>query len=59
MHFVLGTQAADAITNASGVAGVSLDLKQKPGDYLLSASYAGDAKYVASSTPAMTFRVGK
>jgi PKD domain/Bacterial Ig-like domain (group 3) len=59
VHFDLGTQAADAVTNASGVASVSLDLKQKPGDYPLSASYAADAKYLGSTTPAMTFTVGK
>jgi PKD domain/Bacterial Ig-like domain (group 3) len=58
VHFVLGTQTADAVTNSSGVASVSLDLKQKPSDYALSASYGGDAKYLASSTPAMTFHIG-
>jgi PKD repeat protein len=46
VHFILGSQTADAITDASGVARVSLDLKQKPGDYTLSASYATDTKYL-------------
>jgi hypothetical protein len=59
VHFVVGSQTADAITDASGVASVSLDLKQKPGDYGLSASYGGDGKYIASATPALTFSVGK
>ena len=59
VHFILGSQTADAVTDASGVASVSLDLKQKPGDYALSASYATDTKYLGSSTPAMTFHVGK
>jgi hypothetical protein len=59
VHFMLGAQNADAVTNASGVASVSLDLKQKPGDYPLSASFATDAKYLASSTPTLTFHVGK
>jgi hypothetical protein len=58
VHFVVGTQTADAMTNASGVASVSLALKQKPGNYALSASFATDGKYLGSSTPAMTFRVG-
>jgi hypothetical protein len=59
VHFILGSQTADAVTDASGVASVSLDLKQKPGDYALSASYVTDTKYLGSSTPAMTFHVGK
>jgi hypothetical protein len=59
VHFILGAQTADAVTDASGVASVSLDLKQKPGDYPLSASFATDAKYLASSTPTLTFHVGK
>ena len=59
VHFSLGSQTADAITDASGVARVSLDLKQKPGDYTLSASYATDTKYLGSSTPVTTFHVGK
>lgn len=58
VHFVLGTQTADAVTDASGTASVSLDLKQKPDTYPLSASFATDPKYLGSSTPAMTFQVG-
>jgi PKD domain/Bacterial Ig-like domain (group 3) len=58
VQFVLGSQNASAVTNSAGDASVSLDLKQKPDDYPLSASYAGDAKYVGSATPAMTFTIG-
>ncbi len=59
VHFVLGSQTVDAMTDSSGLASISLDLKQKPGDYALSASFATDGMYLGSSTPALTFHVGK
>jgi PKD repeat protein len=57
VHFTVGAQSADASTNASGVATVTIKLNQKKGSYSLGVSFAGDAKYVASSTSG-TFTIG-
>src|SRR5262249_21975501 len=57
VHFTLGGQSADASTNASGVATVTIKLNQKKAGYPLGVSFAGDSKYVASSSSG-TFTIG-
>jgi hypothetical protein len=47
--FTLGTETASATTNSSGVASVMLGLNQKHGTYTVTASFAGDAKYVGDA----------
>ena len=53
ISFQLGSQSASAVTNASGVASISLKLNQKNGTYTVSATYAADGadgpKYIGSS----------
>ncbi len=49
VQFTLGTQTISATTNSSGVAGATIKLNQKHGNYTVSASYGGDGKYIASS----------
>jgi Bacterial Ig-like domain (group 1) len=39
IQFQLGTQSASAVSNASGIASVSLKLNQKNGTYTVSATY--------------------
>jgi hypothetical protein len=48
--FTVGTQSVSANTNASGLATATLKLTQKHGDYTVSSSFAGNAKYLASSS---------
>jgi PKD repeat protein len=55
--FTLGTQTATATTSASGVASVMLKLSQKQGTYTVTASFAGDAKYIGDSN-SRTFTIG-
>jgi len=55
--FTLGAQTISAMTNGSGVASVPLKLNQKHGSYTVSAAFAGDSKYVGSST-SQTFTLG-
>jgi hypothetical protein len=50
--FTLGTQGGSDLTDGSGIAGLSLKLKQKVGDYTVSANFAGDAWYFGSSDSA-------
>ncbi len=57
VHFTLGAQSADATTNASGIATVTIKLSQKKGSYPLGVSFAGDSKYVSSSSSG-TFVIG-
>ena len=57
--FVLGAQTAVGTTDSTGTALASIKLSQKPGSYLLSASFAGDTKYNASDDAGLTFVVGK
>jgi len=57
--FVLGAQTAVGTTDSTGTASASIKLSQKPGSYLLSASFAGDTKYNASDDAGLTFVVGK
>ena len=59
--FLLGTQSASAVTDASGVAATSLKLNQKNGSKTLSASFApsgADASRYLGSTTSLTFVLG-
>jgi PKD domain len=58
VSFVLGTQSISATTNSSGVAAATIKLDQKKGDYTVSATFAGDTKYVASAD-SRTFTIGQ
>jgi hypothetical protein len=49
VQFTLGAQSISAPTNSSGVAAATIKLNQKHGSYTVSAAYAGDPKYIASS----------
>jgi hypothetical protein len=55
--FTLGTQTVSANTDGSGVATATLKLSQKHGNYTVGASFAGNAKYLASSN-AQPFVIG-
>jgi PKD repeat protein len=55
--FILGAQTISATTNSSGVASAMLKLTQKQGTFTVTASFAGDAKYVGS-TNSQTFTIG-
>jgi hypothetical protein len=48
IHFLLGTQAITAITNAAGVACTPLVLAQPAGNYMVTASFLGDSEYGGS-----------
>jgi len=48
--FTLGTQTAYAVTNADGVASVTIILDQEEGLYELVVSFAGDDDYLGSSS---------
>jgi len=48
--FTLGTQSISATTDGSGVATATLKLNQKHGTYTVEANFAGNAKYLASSS---------
>src|SRR5712691_4743598 len=56
--FTRGSQTASAATNASGIASISLKLNQKNGTYPLDTSFAGDGRYLASSAPTVSFKIG-
>lgn len=58
VDFTVGSQSTSAQTDGSGNAVTTLKLLQKPGAYVLNASFAGDALYEASTTGALTFTVG-
>jgi M6 family metalloprotease-like protein len=49
VHFELGTQSADATTNASGVAAASIVLTQPAGAGVVTASFLGDGTYLSNS----------
>jgi hypothetical protein len=55
--FTLGAQSISAITDGSGVATATIKLNQKKGDYTVSAAFAGDTMYTASSN-ARPFKIG-
>lgn len=48
--FTIGAQSVSANTDASGVATATLKLNQKHGNYTVAADFAGNAKYLASSS---------
>ena len=56
--FALGTQSISATTNSSGVASATVKLTQHKGDYTVSATFAGDSKYVASAD-SRSFNIGQ
>lgn len=58
VKFTLGSQTATGITNGAGVATASLALNQKVGSYPLTASFVGDARYLASAASPGTFKIG-
>jgi PKD repeat protein len=58
VDFALGAQSTSALTNSVGDATTSLKLQQKPDMYEVSASFAGDALYEASSADPLDFVVG-
>jgi chitodextrinase len=58
VSYLVASQSASAASDASGLSSVDLLLKQQQGTYPFSADFAGDAKYVASSSSG-TFLVGK
>lgn len=55
--FTLGSQTISAATDVAGVATATIKLNQKHGTYPVSASFAGDAKYLLSSN-SQTFEIG-
>lgn len=57
--FTLGTQTITAVTNSAGIASTSLKLTQKPGNYTVSASFAGDARYVSDTSGTTPYKIGK
>jgi hypothetical protein len=50
ISFVIGTQNKTAVTNGSGVASATLHIYQNVGDYDVTAAFAGDNTYAASTT---------
>lgn len=56
--FVLNDQTITATTDSSGVAAATIKVKQKQGTYTVSATFAGDAKYVGSAD-SRAFTVGQ
>jgi PKD repeat protein len=55
--FTLGSQTVSATTSSSGVASAMLKITQRQGTYTVTASFAGDAKYVGSAN-SQTFTIG-
>ena len=49
VHFTLGSQSCDGTTNASGIASCSLTLSQTPGNYTVTAAFAGSGPYSPSA----------
>ena len=58
VNFTLGTQTAVGPTDATGSTARIIRLNQKKGITTVSAAFAGDSRYVASSAPAEPFRIG-
>jgi hypothetical protein len=59
--FVLGTQTASAVTNATGVASTTLKLDQKNGTYSLTATFTpagADAGLYLGDSDSATFSLG-
>jgi hypothetical protein len=60
VHFQLGSQAAQAVTDTNGLAATTLRLNQKNGTYLLTSTYTpvgGDVGRYLGSTTSVTFRL--
>ena len=55
--FTLGSQSVSANTDGSGVASATLKLNQKHGTYAVAASFAGNSKFLLS-TSSQTFTIG-
>jgi PKD domain len=55
--FQLGSQSISATTGATGVASATIKLNQQKGSYPLSATFAGNGKYIASLSN-QTFVIG-
>lgn len=55
--FTLGSQSVSANTDGSGVATATLKLNQKHGTYAVAASFAGNSKFLLSSS-SQTFTIG-
>jgi hypothetical protein len=49
IHFTIGTQSCDPVTNASGIASCTINVTQAPGNYTVIASFAGSGAYEPSS----------
>ena len=58
VSFVLGAQSISATTNSSGVASATIKLNQKKGSYTVTATFAGDAKYVGDAD-SLPFTIGQ
>jgi uncharacterized delta-60 repeat protein len=60
--FSFGTQSgitASGVTNATGVASVIVTVTQPAGVVAISASFAGDADFLTSTSPAATFTISR
>ena len=55
--FTIGSQSVSAQTNGSGIATATVKLSQKHGSYTVTASFAGNDKYTASSN-SQPFAIG-
>jgi PKD domain len=58
VSYVLGPQSTSAATNSAGLSSIQLYMTQKPGDYPLTADFAGDSLYLDSHFSGM-YKVGK
>jgi DNA-binding response OmpR family regulator len=47
------------VTNSAGIASISLKLSQKPGNYTVSADYAGDSRYFGDNSGTTPYKIGK
>jgi hypothetical protein len=57
--FTLGTHTVSAVTNSAGIASISLKLTQKPGNYTVSADFAGDSRYFGDNSGTTPYKIGK
>jgi hypothetical protein len=58
VNFTLGSQGCSAVTNSSGIASCTITkLVQNPGNYLVTASFGGNADYLLSSA-STAFKIG-
>jgi subtilase family serine protease len=52
VHFAVGAESCEAETNSSGDASCSVTIKDAPGNYTVTATFAGDAAYLKSEASA-------